>query len=359
MRSSTGRGSPCEETPAEASTPASTTASAWAPAGQPGRDRLGDGIGHQLGAGPGIGRRGLRPALPARGPGQAPTDPASRRPARRSRSCGPAAPGPAAPARPAAAHCPAPGSSLRSPAVPGDTPVARAVACRACSSSMTCRLAVDDVARVGGVALQLRAQPVVVGAKPSAPPGAARGSASRSRRAWPPSAASRPSRPRPARRSPPRCRPRAPGPCRRPCRATRPPRPAAPPQHLRTAAAGAAARHRHRPDRGPGAGRCGRSSQSPRRSGFGHRHAQPPARGARAGRRKPERGDTACTGKRLDGPGEAREPGSVPARPASPVRILRCRTRGLEDERREARAPPGLDEGQIRERNDWPPARIS
>ena len=33
MRISTGRGSPWEDTPAEASTPASTIASAWAPAG--------------------------------------------------------------------------------------------------------------------------------------------------------------------------------------------------------------------------------------------------------------------------------------------------------------------------------------
>ena len=290
---------------------------------QPDRDRLGHGIGHQLGAGPGIGCGRLRRA---RSELEGLDHPSRHR-------CGCA--GPARRRRVAlrAEVIPRPRRRSRRARLRGRLHAAPELVDQR-------RLAVDDLARIGRVALQLRAQPVVVGPErprllaeladlrldPAEPglrapgpdllgrvrPGDLRLDAALRRRVL----AAAHAEPRGDRDQHHR-------------RDDREQQQLAPPHGIGIARIAG----RARPLRAVIAAL--RRSVS-RRDGFGHRHREPSARRAGAGRRQPERSHTADPVMAPDGPGEAR----------ATVRIPRCRTRGLEDERREARTPPGLDERQ-------------
>ena len=223
-------------------------------------------------------------------------------------------------------YSPEPGASPGTPtAVPACVPSGGGSPRR--SSSNQRRLAVDDAARVRRVRLQPGPQPLVVG--PERPRLLLHLADSRLDAAEPGLRTPGPDllgRVRPG-DFPPRCRSAAPAPCRRPCRARRRRPPAGRPPRPRTEGSWRPA-NRSR----IASIRAGAHGSSPAAS-VTATTSRPPD-GPVPGGRQPERRKTAHARKRADGPGEVRA--------AIPIR--RCRTRGLEHERREARTPPGLDE---------------
>ena len=96
--------------------------------------------------------------------------------------------------------------------------------------------------------------------------------------------------------------------------------------------------------------RRGRSLRASRAGGLDHRHGEPPARGAGGRRRQPERGNGTDARQAPDGPGEARGR-AVAGSGGEAVRF--------QHERRQARAPPGLDEPDAGREGSAPPAWIA